>query len=245
MPRDNGGQAREPFEDFLSTALKDHFRLEDVAPHPVILPSHIRRPRRSRQIRRTSVDDRAMTRPLLVGLAAVAALAVVGIGVARSAADDRGGMIAADPDAGSAASSSAPVTPGTESSHQGGRLSLAEVARLTGYRIQAGTSVPSGSLGLTGRAALAAVPDAAYVVGPARLGLLSHSYGAGTKPQHRWQDVWVVVTRTSQAPRGHHAVGNPAAPGGSPIGPVNSATIVFVDTHSGQIVRENEVTFHG
>ncbi len=246
MARDNDNprQARDPLEDLLSAELKNHYRIENVAPHSVTLPPHLRcglrdrqgrRGQRSRREPRSSVRGRGMTRPLLAGLAAAAVIAVVGIGVARYADEDRGDTIAADPNT----SSGTATAPGTGSS----QLSLAQVARLTGYKIQAASTGPSGASGLTERAVLAVVPDAAYAIGPARVGFPSE--GVAGSLRYEWQVVWVVATRTKQVPWTQQSTAGQVGSGRSQTGFAGSFTIAFIDASSGQMVQEKRVALHG
>jgi len=223
-------QTREPLEDLLGHVLKEHFRIEVVDPHVVKLPS---------PDRRGPVLGRQMAGPALVGLATVAVLA--GIGVARTNGENHGATVASDTNSpvASAPTISVSTRPSqATNSRDQGELSLAQVAQVTGYKVQ---ELPAPSGGVTEQAALAAVPGAAYAVGSAHLGLLLDT-GTGGPDQYEWHDVWVVVTQTTQVPQAQLNVGSRDAPGVSPntvsTELVSTYAIAFVDIGSGQVIRE-------
>lgn len=181
---------------------------------------------------------------LQVAIAAAAAVAVVaggvGMGIRALGPQSESSATAAGRAPSTASRPGATVQGRGQASgpHGGRRLTIAAVARVTGYKVRPNPGMRSA---IDAAGAMSRVPTAAYVVGPARLGLLVDT-GVNGATKYHWRDVWVVVTKVTTAAQssivqGQRGSDSGGSAGSEPSEGVNLRTIAFVDAATGAVVR--------
>lgn len=185
----------------------------------------------------TPVRPRHLGRVVLGAVVATAAIAAATAGVLTARGPHSNPVVALDP--GNQVSSPAPPASsslaGSTLAQSDSTMTLADAARLSGYRLMA---LPSSAAKISASDALAAVKSGDYVVGVARLGLLQND-GAQAPSRYHWQRVWVVVSKPVEGNTAVQPYGASAAPSGVTRG------IFFVDASTGAQIRSVLVPVSG